>query len=409
MDKKQYKVLLLGVAEHESLIFKLIFSVSAKSRASSNAYVLISTGQAEIADIVICNGSSTDKVDATSITSMAKLTLVDIAPDAAGDYLQRPLIATRVLSSLDQLMERFQQPENNAISLPGNEVTMADPVHNSTQETPEELHHIASDESGEIDEMDFSISEDEASELAIVHDESLMNPANVTDIEIVLDHHIEHTSVQSAAKTDDTDHSSASLIISSKNTETGLTPHDIISTEPAPAPSVAKINDASETRDASTSLDISSQNIETGLLANADSNEVSTNKAGNTGKALVVDDSASVRKQLELELALFDVGVDYAENADEAYQLLSKQIYDVAFLDVVLPDSDGFLICKSIKNNNKQTNVVMLTSKASPADKVKGSLAGCDDYLVKPVGRQTFQNATRKYLKLIASPKAMGA
>ena len=148
---------------------------------------------------------------------------------------------------------------------------------------------------------------------------------------------------------------------------------------------------------------------ENGLSPYDVSNETPTNIAGNTGKALVVDDSASVRKQLELELALFDVDVDYAENADEAYQLLSKEVYDLAFLDVVLPDSDGFLICKSIKNNNKQTNVVMLTSKASPADKVKGSLAGCDDYLVKPVGRQTFQNATRKYLKFIASPKAMGA
>jgi CheY-like chemotaxis protein len=129
--------------------------------------------------------------------------------------------------------------------------------------------------------------------------------------------------------------------------------------------------------------------------------EQDDNNEDNSPRAIVVDDSASVRKQLELELALFNVKVDYAATAAETNQLLDKNNYHVAFLDVMLPDSDGFQICKQIKSNTKSTNVVMLTGKASPADKVRGSLAGCDDYLIKPVGRQTFQNAAKKYLNMI--------
>ena len=61
-------------------------------------------------------------------------------------------------------------------------------------------------------------------------------------------------------------------------------------------------------------------------------------KTKGTQRALVVDDSPSVRKQLELELELFDVDVDYAATAKEAMELLEHDEYDVAFLDVVLPD-----------------------------------------------------------------------
>ncbi len=52
-------------------------------------------------------------------------------------------------------------------------------------------------------------------------------------------------------------------------------------------------------------------------------------------------------------------------------------------VDVVLPDKDGFLICKHVKSTSKETVVIMLTGKASQADKIKGSLAGCNDYLIK--------------------------
>ncbi len=122
----------------------------------------------------------------------------------------------------------------------------------------------------------------------------------------------------------------------------------------------------------------------------------------------MVDDSPSVRKQIELELDFFAVDADYAADAAHAAALLAANHYDVAFLDVVLPDSDGFRICKQIKTSHRETTVIMLTGKASHADKVKGSLAGCDAYLVKPVGRITFQNTVKNYLQIGDSANAMG-
>ncbi len=119
-------------------------------------------------------------------------------------------------------------------------------------------------------------------------------------------------------------------------------------------------------------------------------------------KVLVVDDSSTVRIQLQLELKPFGVRVDTAESGEQALQLLEEgSSYDLIFLDVILPGIDGYQICKRVKKNKaiRKTPVVMLTSKSSPFDRVKGALAGCDTYLTKPVAQSAFQNVVKKYLK----------
>jgi twitching motility two-component system response regulator PilG len=116
-------------------------------------------------------------------------------------------------------------------------------------------------------------------------------------------------------------------------------------------------------------------------------------------RALVVDDSPTVRKQLELELEASHIHVDSAESGEAGLALLSKYYYDIIFLDVMLPGADGYQVCKRIKKHPelKQTPVVMLTSKSSPFDRVRGSLAGCDTYLTKPVDYQEFRQVLEKY------------
>lgn len=116
-------------------------------------------------------------------------------------------------------------------------------------------------------------------------------------------------------------------------------------------------------------------------------------------RALVVDDSPTVRKQLELELAASNIHVDSAETGETGLNLMDKNYYDIIFLDVILPGVDGYQVCKNIKKNpsHKQTPVVMLTSKSSPFDRVRGSLAGCDTYLTKPVDYQAFRQVLEKY------------
>ena len=126
-------------------------------------------------------------------------------------------------------------------------------------------------------------------------------------------------------------------------------------------------------------------------------------------RVLVVDDSPAVCKQLEIELLQFDVEVDYVPSARKAIEIIGKNNYRIAFLDVVLPDWDGFQICKHIKSKAPETIVVMLSGKATASDKLRGALAGCDAYLVKPVARQTFQATVKNYLPLAANTQAQGA
>lgn len=120
-----------------------------------------------------------------------------------------------------------------------------------------------------------------------------------------------------------------------------------------------------------------------------------------TYTALVVDDSAPVRRQLELELKLFGIRADTAIDGEQAIELLNRTTYNLIFLDVVLPGIDGYQLCKAIKKNkaNKKTPVIMLTSKSSPFDRVRGLLVGCDAYLTKPVKQDTFQKVVKKHLQ----------
>jgi len=101
---------------------------------------------------------------------------------------------------------------------------------------------------------------------------------------------------------------------------------------------------------------------------------------------LVVDDSFPVRKYMEHNLPKLVVGeikIDFAASGEEAITKVAGQIYSLIFLDVVMPGIDGYKACKLIKSKcNSQ--IVMLTSRKSPFDKVRGTMSGCDAYLTKP-------------------------
>ena len=116
---------------------------------------------------------------------------------------------------------------------------------------------------------------------------------------------------------------------------------------------------------------------------------------------LVVDDSLPVRQALEMKLTLMEYQVELATNGQQAIELINSNYYDSIFLDVVMPGVDGYEVCKSVKKNKEKKHipVIMLTSKSSPFDKVKGKLAGCDSYLTKPVEHEEFQKVVAGYLK----------
>jgi twitching motility two-component system response regulator PilG len=125
----------------------------------------------------------------------------------------------------------------------------------------------------------------------------------------------------------------------------------------------------------------------------------STSRATHT--ALVVDDSTTIQKQIEVSLHALGVAAVCVDNAESAMAELDNNSFDLVFLDVILPgDADGYQICKRIRRHptHKRTPVVMLTSKSSTFDRVRGSMAGCDTYLTKPVDADTFREVVAKYL-----------
>jgi len=104
-------------------------------------------------------------------------------------------------------------------------------------------------------------------------------------------------------------------------------------------------------------------------------------------RVLAVDDSPLMRTFLQNKLAPYGISPEFAASGEEALFKISKQHFDLIFLDVMLPGMDGYDVCKMIKKNkdNNLMKVVMLTSKDKTFDKIRGTMAGCDGYLTKPV------------------------
>jgi two-component system, cell cycle response regulator len=117
-------------------------------------------------------------------------------------------------------------------------------------------------------------------------------------------------------------------------------------------------------------------------------------------RALVVDDSTTLRRLMELILVPFGIKIDFVENGEVAVQLAKQNNYDIVFLDVMLPGIDGYRVCKTIKGDKrtKDLPVIMLTSMKSPIDKVRGMMAGSSVYLTKPVDRTELLRAIDKCL-----------
>ncbi len=126
-------------------------------------------------------------------------------------------------------------------------------------------------------------------------------------------------------------------------------------------------------------------------------------------KALVVDDSAAVRKSMEIQLGLYGIQIDFAETGEEALERTKATTdYDIIFLDIMMPGIDGYKVCKSFRadKNLKHTPVIMLTGKGSRFDKLKGTMAGASLYLTKPVEQGQLQEVIKKFLPKLASANA---
>lgn len=117
-------------------------------------------------------------------------------------------------------------------------------------------------------------------------------------------------------------------------------------------------------------------------------------------RALVIDDSLSVRTQMNLCLEKLDITVEVAEDAQRGLDKLQERYYDLVFLDVMLPDMDGYQVCKLIKRDprTQRVPVIMLTSKGSTINRIQGSIAGCNRYLIKPATERDVVKVVRDFI-----------
>lgn len=142
------------------------------------------------------------------------------------------------------------------------------------------------------------------------------------------------------------------------------------------------------------------ENNEEALAALGSAAKIAQQAAPTGVKALVVDDAAAVRKSMEIQLGLFGMEIDFAETGEQALEFTQQKVYDIIFLDLMLPGIDGYKVCKEIKSHklSKNTPVVMLTGKGSRFDKLRGTMAGANVYLTKPVEQEKLKEVIKQFL-----------
>ena len=102
-------------------------------------------------------------------------------------------------------------------------------------------------------------------------------------------------------------------------------------------------------------------------------------------KVLVVEDEASIRELIDLNLQMAGWEVLEAENGERGLRRLKEEgPCDAAVLDVMLPGIDGFSLCESIRKDDQNIGIIILSAKGLEEDKIRGLSIGADDYMTKP-------------------------
>lgn len=102
-------------------------------------------------------------------------------------------------------------------------------------------------------------------------------------------------------------------------------------------------------------------------------------------RVLVVEDEQSIREMIALNLSMAGWEVLEAASAEKGLQLLQTAgPCSVALLDVMLPGMNGFSLCETLRRDNPDMGIIILSAKSQEADKVRGLSIGADDYMTKP-------------------------
>ena len=102
-------------------------------------------------------------------------------------------------------------------------------------------------------------------------------------------------------------------------------------------------------------------------------------------RVLVVEDEASIREMVALNLKMAGWEVVEAPSAERALELMHHgEECDAALLDIMLPGMDGLSLCETIRRENNEIGFIIVSAKGQESDKIRGLSIGADDYITKP-------------------------
>lgn len=120
---------------------------------------------------------------------------------------------------------------------------------------------------------------------------------------------------------------------------------------------------------------------------------------------LLVEDEENLQEALKLNLELEGYEVSSSYDGASALEMIQKEHFDLIILDVMLPEIDGITVCETIRLQNTQLPILILSAKISSADRVLGLKKGADDYLTKPFN---LEELLLRVDKLIRKNELMG-
>ncbi len=123
-------------------------------------------------------------------------------------------------------------------------------------------------------------------------------------------------------------------------------------------------------------------------------------------KVLVIEDDRDIARILDVNLRSIGCDVTVDHNGTEGLARATEGSYDLIVLDLMLPGTDGFEICRRIRARSPYTPVLMLTAKSSEPDRVLGLELGADDYLTKPFSVPEFLARVKALFRRVEALKA---
>jgi two-component system, OmpR family, alkaline phosphatase synthesis response regulator PhoP len=128
-----------------------------------------------------------------------------------------------------------------------------------------------------------------------------------------------------------------------------------------------------------------------------------------TKRILLVEDEERLLEVVKLNLELEGYAVSTAINGKQALERFHQERFDLILLDVMLPQMDGFSVCRSIRLENRKVPILFLTAKNSAQDRVMGLKIGGDDYLVKPFDLEELLLRVQRLLERANSETKVGS